>query len=127
MQFEFVVQRIPRLAAATAALGRLIDLVRLGSSESSEVFRWRNVPEPPDQHEPYTLYVVGTNRHLWSAEFVCPCGCKAIIQLSLHPDGRPRWRVIRHLSGRASLVPSVWRTKGCKSHFILSSGRVSFV
>jgi hypothetical protein len=38
-------------------------------------------------------------------------------------DDDPRWEV-RATGDLITLRPSVWRTKGCKSHFVLSDGRV---
>lgn len=80
--------------------------------------------EVPDALRPRTLYVVGENGHRWFAAFLCPCGCGAVIQASLLPNSRPHWQLSEHLDGTVSLHPSVWRTKGCRSHFVLKRGRI---
>ncbi|WP_368356434.1 DUF6527 family protein [Acidithiobacillus ferruginosus] len=60
------------------------------------------------------------------ALFKCPCRCGDVVTLSLQPVHRPHWRLTRTLTGRPTLYPSVWRDKGCLSHFWLRDGRVSW-
>jgi hypothetical protein len=92
---------------------------------------FRRMPKPyrivrasdvPDEAKPGVLYLVGEGEYLWFAAFVCPCDCKELVQLSLLADSRPRWRVEEHTDGTASLHPSIWRQKGCRSHFFLNHG-----
>lgn len=82
-----------------------------------------DVPEAP---RPETLYLVGEEQYLWSAAFLCPCGCGELVQLNLLPEARPRWAVERHADGTVTLSPSVWRVRGCKSHFFLRRGRIEW-
>jgi hypothetical protein len=82
--------------------------------------------ELPDVLHPRTVYVVGEARHLWSAALVCSCGCGETLQMSLHPDGRPRWRLTTHADRTVSLKPSVWRRTGCGSHFLLRGALVEW-
>ena len=58
------------------------------------------------------------------AMLACPCGCRAVITLSLQHVHRPHWKLSVDQSGLPSLWPSVWRTQGCHSHFWLRHGRV---
>jgi hypothetical protein len=83
-----------------------------------------SVDELPDLVEGGAVYLIGDSDFPWSAALVCPCGCSETIQLSLIPDDRPRWKATHHPDSTISLEPSVWRTKGCRSHFILRRGRV---
>lgn len=78
----------------------------------------------PDELDKGVIYLVGDRPTPWSAALLCPCGCGALIQLSLLPNDRPCWRAQRHFDGTISLYPSVWRNKGCYSHFIVRNGRV---
>ena len=87
-------------------------------------FATLTVDDLPDVLAPKRLYLVGEGACPWSAALLCPCGCEATIQLSLLPKDEPRWRAVRHFSGSVSLRPSVWRTRGCRSHFFLRRGRV---
>jgi hypothetical protein len=82
------------------------------------------VEDAPDVLEATKLYLVGSRELPWSTMFVCPCGCKATIALSLIQTDRPRWRVRHHADGTVSLSPSIWRTRGCCSHFFVRHGKV---
>jgi hypothetical protein len=81
------------------------------------------VEDLPDSLQAGVIYLVGDSPEPWSASLICPCGCGATISLSLVPDDEPSWQV--KSSGAAiTLHPSIWRTKGCRSHFIVRGGRV---
>ncbi len=82
------------------------------------------VEDPPDDPEKGVLYLVGDSEQPWSAAFLCPCGCQATISLSLIPHDSPRWKIRLHVDGSISLIPSIWRTTGCHSHFFINRGRV---
>jgi hypothetical protein len=83
-----------------------------------------SVEDLPDEPEHRIVYLIGDIGTPWSAALVCPCGCKELIQLSLVRNDNPRWRYRWHDDGTVSLDPSVWRTKGCRSHFHIRGGRV---
>lgn len=84
------------------------------------------VNELPDTIKPQTVYVVGENNHTWFAAMLCPCGCQETIQLSLLTTGRPRWTWQKHWNRTVTLHPSVWRQKGCRSHFFIRKGQVTW-
>ena len=92
-------------------------------SPSRPAFTVVHLTEEPDELLPETLYAIGENGHLWHVMFVCPCGCGAPIALNALPDASPRWRLYESTDG-PTLSPSVWRTTGCRSHFILRGGLV---
>lgn len=81
------------------------------------------VEEIPDVPKNRTLYLIG-ERQPWSAAFLCPCKCGEVIQLSLLPQDSPSWSATVDKDGFATLAPSVWRTKGCRSHFFVRRGSV---
>lgn len=83
--------------------------------------------ELPEKMERRTLYVVEEDGFREQAALLCPCGRNHILHLNLLPDERPRWRVNEHDDGTATLRPSVWRKKDCRSHFWLRQGRVFWV
>lgn len=56
--------------------------------------------------------------------FRCPCGCLEVVSLPLQRQHSPRWSVSTNAHGRPDLRPSVWRNKGCMSHFWIQDGRV---
>ena len=78
---------------------------------------------PADLH-PCTLYLLRDDGFLEQAAMMCPCGCSNIIHLNLLPDERPCWRVTEHDDGTATLYPSIWRKKDCRSHFWFRKGRI---
>lgn len=53
-----------------------------------------------------------------AAVFCCPCGCGDVVSINLDPRSGRAWRLIErpHV---ASLLPSVWLTTGCQSHFFI--------
>lgn len=61
------------------------------------------------------VVVRGTPR---SVLFQCPCGCGEILSINVDRDAGRAWRLLRQ-GDTVSLLPSVWRTSGCMSHFIL--------
>lgn len=80
--------------------------------------------DPPEMPEPGLVYLIGDRPHPWSAAFICPCGCNELISLSLIPKDSPRWTYHVSSSDPITLSPSVWRTRGCRSHFFIRKGRV---
>jgi hypothetical protein len=80
--------------------------------------------EPPSV-EPRIVYVIGGRGNEWIAAMVCPCGCGQTIKLNLLAhESRPVWTVHPDRRKRATIVPSVWRHVGCRSHFIVRGGRI---
>ena len=53
-----------------------------------------------------------------SVLFQCPCGCSDVLVINVDKKLRQAWTYRRSDRG-VSLMPSVWRTTGCASHFIL--------
>src|SRR4051812_22851407 len=53
-----------------------------------------------------------------AALFDCPCGCGDLVIINTDPRSGPAWRIRVDATG-ATLMPSVWRTTGCRSHFIV--------
>ncbi len=62
----------------------------------------------------------GTQRQL---VIRCPDGCGEVLSINLDPRSGPAWRLYKR-AGRWSLYPSIDRTSGCMSHFILWNGRI---
>lgn len=87
----------------------------------------QRVEDPPDTVLSNYVYLIGEYRQPWSAMFLCPCGCKDVVALSLIRNDRPRWRAREHSNGTVTISPSVWRTKGCRSHFFVQRGKVIWV
>jgi len=83
-----------------------------------------NQPPSNDNVLPGKLYfVLAAQRPKW-ALFQCPCGCQSVVTLSLQLIHKPHWSVTKSPENRPNLYPSVWRDKGCLSHFWIKDGRV---
>lgn len=83
------------------------------------------VEEPPENLKPNTLYIVKDGKEPDSLIFNCPCGCGNRIELNLLPDCSPRW-VLKIKRKKISISPSVWATRGCRSHFWIRDGKVEW-
>lgn len=82
--------------------------------------------EDPDIIEDNKLYVIGNYGYQWRAIMKCPCGCKEIIYLNLDKTTSPSWYLYNQKKG-PTLYPSVWRQKGCHSHFCLIKGKIKWL
>lgn len=91
-----------------------------------QLFRSARVEDMPDSLKSHTIYLCGEGENLWAAAMICPCGCGDVIQLNLLKRASPCWSVIDHPDGTVSVMPSVWRKKGCRSHFFIRQGRVDW-
>jgi hypothetical protein len=70
------------------------------------------------------VYILTEDGEAWEGKLICPCGCKAVLDLNFIADEHPCWTYAIKESGYVSLDPSVWRQVGCKSHFFLRDGRI---
>jgi hypothetical protein len=90
------------------------------------LFHGVRVEEFPDKLDRAKVYLAGEGDNLWAAAMICPCGCGDVIKLNLLKQARPCWGVQEHSDGTVTLAPSVWRQKGCGSHFLLRHGRIDW-
>lgn len=82
--------------------------------------------DPPEFAAKRTVYIIGDCRSPWLLCFECPCGCKTLIHLNLLKDAKPCWKFHIQKKRRINIMPSIWRTKGCKSHFFMRKGKISW-
>jgi hypothetical protein len=101
-------------------------LIARWSARKPELFRFVRVEELPDKLRRAKIYLAGEGDNLWAASMICPCGCGAVIELNLLKQARPCWSAQEHPDGTVSLAPSVWRQKGCRSHFFVRHGRIDW-
>ncbi len=87
-------------------------------------YRSMRIGEAPSLPRSRRVYLVEDDGDPWCAVMLCPCGCRETIYLSLLPEDRPSWVFTEHLNDTISLHPSVWRVRGCRSHFILRYGEI---
>jgi hypothetical protein len=88
-----------------------------------ERFTTLRVEELPSSLKGRRLYLIG-DRQPWAAALLCPCGCGEVIQLSLLQRDSPRWNIAFDRDHFPTLAPSVWRTRGCGSHFFIRRGSI---
>ncbi|QOR65787.1 hypothetical protein IM538_18555 [Cytobacillus suaedae] len=96
-------------------------------SRRKKIYRLEYLEEIPDHLASKTLYVLGERDDPWSASLLCPCNCGEKIQLSLLSNESPSWNLVENgTNGKVSLMPSVWRQKGCKSHFFFTNNEITW-
>ena len=96
----------------------------LRSLVGRQTYAYERVEDTPEEVAAGIVYLVGDGEKPWYAVLKCPCSCSQTISLSLVPGDSPRWRAILHKNGTLTLHPSIWRTKGCQSHFFIRRGRI---
>lgn len=110
-------------AALTSLPRRAAELL---PGRKPKLFHYLRVEDIPEKLVPTTIYLAGEDDNLWAAAMLCPCGCEDAIELNLLTQVRPCWKVQQHPDGTVSLTPSVWRKKGCGSHFFVRHGRIDW-
>ena len=79
--------------------------------------------ELPEKIAKKEVFVSGTLERNWVIVMICPCGCGDKIYLNTLQSEQPYWKITHNTKG-LSILPSIWRSKGCKSHFFLSKGKI---
>jgi hypothetical protein len=97
-----------------------------GSSKKPEFPTIIVVPTTPPSNSvlPGDFYKVVYEGLSYWVLFRCPCSCGEMISLTLQASQWPHWRVEETAAHRPTLDPSIWRNKGCKSHFWIRDGSV---
>lgn len=90
-------------------------------------YKFMYVDDLPERVKDETIYIIGSTVKPWLLAFKCPCGCHSIIQLNLLKDADPCWKYKINKKKQINVFPSVWRTTGCKSHFIIKNGKIDWV
>jgi hypothetical protein len=99
---------------------------RRNSSDRRPRIRYKRVEDFPDPLKHATIYVAGEEPYPWAAAMVCPCGCGDVIELNLLEQASPCWSIRENIDGTITLTPSIWRTKGCRSHFLIRNSRIDW-
>ena len=73
------------------------------------------------------IYIVGEKNYPWLIAFNCPCGCQNPVQLNLLKEADPCWTFKINKKGEITIFPSVWRIKGCNSHFVVLKSKMDWV
>jgi len=84
------------------------------SDTPPDILPWRNIVLAREDHDD------------WAVGFLCPCGCGKKLELLLIKEAKPHWKLEIDESNRPTLHPSVWLKVGCKSHFWIRKGKVTW-
>lgn len=76
--------------------------------------------------EANSIVIVGGKDWSKWALLKCPCGCGDLITMSLMKSHDPYWRIKLDFLKRVTLSPSVWKNDGCRSHFFIKKGKLSW-
>lgn len=79
--------------------------------------------DPPDNIQSETIYIIGDRNKYWALYFKCPCGCGADIALNILEDTKLFWKY-KIIKNKITIIPSINRIVGCKSHFLIKNGKV---
>lgn len=84
--------------------------------------------DTPPQKLPWrNLILARENSEDWAVAFRCPCGCGKRLELLLFEEAKPNWSISVGKGNEPTLYPSVCLKGGCKSHFWLRHGKVTWV
>ncbi len=89
-------------------------------------YEYKIMKELPTVLEDNIIYLEGENKKVWTCAFKCPCGCNDIVYLNLIKNVEPCWKIKFHWFNKLSIYPSIRKIVGCKSHFIIKRGEVSW-
>jgi hypothetical protein len=84
-------------------------------------FKIEMVSEFPWLVKGNTIFIVKDGKEADTLIFKCPCGCGTDIYLNLLKDTRPNWNYYI-TKEKITIVPSIWKTTGCQSHFYIEGG-----
>lgn len=89
-------------------------------------YRYRNVDDIPNKIDDNIIYIVQEGAEAETLVFNCPCGCHQPVYLNLLRDTNPFWTYVIE-KRKISIFPSVVRKKGCRSHYCITNGKVTWV
>lgn len=69
--------------------------------------------------------VRGARGPKWAC-LLCPCGSGEVVRLALDRDTRPFWNLKVDRLGRPTLSPSIWQLDGCRCHFWIRRGEITW-
>ena len=118
--FEYINRRVKELLGHAHP-----ERIKKLFGRKADGYRTVRVDDLPDAPKPLLLYIAGAAKQEWAAAMLCPCGCEETIHLNLLEQVRPRWTFNENKVG-PSLEPSIWRRRGCRSHFFLRNGEIEW-
>jgi hypothetical protein len=89
------------------------------------LYTYKIAEDVPDKMRDNTVYLISNQGYIWQCVMLCPCGCGESLYTNLMDDFDPYWKYVIE-EKTISLKPSIDRLVGCKSHFFLTRGKISW-
>ena len=96
---------------------------KLDKKPKVEIYGFQFTDDVPDKPKGKTLYFIGEQDYFWQFVMICPCGCNSLLHMNLMQDEEPYW-TFEIDDDKVTIVPSIDRMIGCKSHFFVRSGKI---
>jgi hypothetical protein len=102
---------------------KFLRLFRWARRQPGPRFHAEFVPELPAQPQPWIVYLgCDSDRIVWGGVLQCPCGCRENIHVNFVRGHDAVWTYHVSRDGTVTLSPSVWKNRGCGSHFFVREG-----
>lgn len=120
-------KKVPDLGGASCmnwleCLRKLLNRNRpnpLAAGHTPKVKRVKNIDLGQVTIQPSWIYLDHRNGKDRWLHMQCPCGCGDLLSLNLMTSQRPYWTLKWHSDGTVSVIPSVHKITGCRSHFFI--------
>lgn len=96
---------------------------KLDTKLELEIYHFQFIDDVPDEPKEKVIYFVGEKDYYWQFVMICPCGCNSLLHMNLMKDQEPHW-MYKVDNNFITIIPSIDRKVGCKSHFFIRSGKV---
>jgi len=84
-------------------------------------YNYKFIEEEPDKLEGDIIYI----RANFALVMICPCGCGEKLYMNLNKASlNAKWDF--KIEDKITIIPSINRTVGCKSHFWVKNGKVEW-
>lgn len=102
---------------------KFLRLFRLARRQTGPRFHAEYVLELPAQPQPWIVYLGrDADKTVWGGVLLCPCGCRESIHVNFVRGHDAVWTYYVRRDGTITLSPSVWKNRGCRSHFFVREG-----
>lgn len=107
---------------------KFLQLFRFARRQAGPRFHAQFVRELPARPQPWLVYLgCDSDQIVWGGVLQCPCGCGESIHLNFVRGHDAVWKYRVQPDGTITLSPSVWKNRGCRSHFFVRDGVLVWV
>ncbi len=104
-----------------------INWFRKKLKDTKPIFKHKVVVDEPTPLEKNVIYIFDNGGYHWQLTLLCPCGCGDLLYANLIPDHYPYWVYRIGRKRRISVYPSFHRKDACRSHFVITDGKIDWV